>query len=312
MAAARDRYRRAPAKRLAMLVEQALSAGLLHERDGLLFVADSSDKESLALPDSTSSRCGLRAISIDVESVVRTTAAAPYVDRRIFQIGAVRTGTDTAWTAEHPRIEVFLSLPGDEWTIRNEGLRERQQTQAVHPRTALERMHEFCAGADTLVAHNGTTSDFPMLDEACERENLPSLPGDRVDSLYLAHCIWPLARSHRLAMLADAYGADRSGLRWHDAADDAELLARVLDRASLELAEWPEDLRLFVTAACHDSPAWNLLRHLGCGPESPGEGSGTHVGWDLSSISDALARRLTHHAPRRDGPPAAAPGRAPL
>ncbi|TKA04742.1 DEAD/DEAH box helicase [Actinacidiphila oryziradicis] len=312
MAAARDRYKRAPTQRLAMLLKQALSAGLLHERDGLLFVGDSSGQEAAAPQDGLASRRGLRAITIDVESVVRTTAAAPYVDRRIFQIGAVRTGTDTAWVAEHPRTEVFLSLPGDEWTIRNEGLRERQQAQAVAPRTALERMHEFCAGTDVLVAHNGTTADFPILDEACEREDLPPLPGDRVDSLYLAHCMWPLARSHRLAALADAYGADRSGLRWHDAADDAELLARVVDRASRELAGWPEDLRAFVTAACPDSPAWNLLHHLACGPEGPGEEGGTQVSWDLSSISNALTGQLTHHAPRRGGPPAAPPGRAPL
>ncbi|MEV6677960.1 DEAD/DEAH box helicase [Streptomyces erythrochromogenes] len=311
MAAARDRYKRAPAQRLAMLLEQALSAGLVHERDGLLFVGDSTGQEAPG-PQDGGSRRGLRAITIDVESVVRTTAAAPHVDRRIFQIGAVRTGTDAAWVAERPRIEVFLSLPGDEWTIRNEGLRERQQAQAVAPRTALERIHEFCAGTDALVAHNGTTADFPMLDDACEREDLPPFPGDRVDSLYLAHCIWPLARSHRLAALGDAYGVNRSGLRWHDAADDAELLARVVERASRELAGWPEHLRAIVTSACSDSPAWNLLHHLACGPEGPGNEGGPQAGWDLSDLSSVLTGQLTQHVPRRGSPPAAAPGRLPL
>ncbi|MFD9787805.1 DEAD/DEAH box helicase [[Kitasatospora] papulosa] len=311
MAAARDRYKRAPAQRLAMLLEQALSAGLVYKRDGLLLVGDGGGQEAPD-PKGGGSRRGLRAIAIDVESVVRTTVAAPHVDRRIFQIGAVRTGTDTAWVTEHPRIEIFLSLPGDEWSIRNEGLRERQQAQAVAPRTALERMHEFCAGTDVLVAHNGTTADFPMLDEACEREDLPAFPGDRVDSLYLAHCIWPLARSHRLAALGDAYGVNRSGLRWHDAADDAELLVRVVERASHELAGWPEPLRAIVTSACSDSPAWNLLHHLAYGPEGPGEEGGPRASWDLSGLSSVLTGQLTQHAPRRGSPPAAAPGRVPL
>ncbi|WUI95665.1 DEAD/DEAH box helicase [Streptomyces sp. NBC_00391] len=294
-----------------MLLEQALSAGLVHKRDGLFFVGEGAGQEAPD-PKDGGSRRGLRAIAIDVESVVRTTAAAPHVDRRIFQIGAVRTGTDTAWVTEHPRIEVFLSLPGDEWSIRNEGLRERQQAQAVVPRTALERMHEFCAGTDVLVAHNGTTADFPMLDEACEREDLPPFPGDRVDSLYLAHCIWPLARSHRLAALGDAYGVNRSGLRWHDAADDAELLVRVVERASHELAGLPEPLRAIVTSACADSPAWNLLHHLAYGPEGPGKERSPQASWDLSGLSSVLTGQLTQHAPRRGSPPAAAPGRVPL
>ncbi|MGW2205462.1 DEAD/DEAH box helicase [Streptomyces sp. NPDC001774] len=311
MTVARDRYKRAPAQRLAVLLEQALSTGLVHERDGLLFVGDSASQEAPS-PQDSGSRHGLRAIAIDVESVVRTTAAAPHVDRRIFQIGAVRIGTDTAWVTEHPRIDVFLSLPGDEWTIRNEGLRERQQAQAVAPRTALERMHEFCAGTDVLVAHNGITADFPMLDEACEREDVPPFPGDRVDSLYLAHCIWPLARSHRLAALGDAYGVNRSGLRWHDAADDAELLARIIERASHELAGWPAPLRAIVTSACSDSPAWNLLHHLACGPEVPGKEGGPQASWDLSGLSSVLTGQLTQHAPRRGSPSAAAPGRLPL
>lgn len=311
MAAARDRYKRAPARRLSMLVEQAVSAGLLHERDGLLF-AEGDAVSEVPEPQLDESRTGLRVVTIDVESVVRTTAAAPHVERRIFQIGAVRGGDDTAWVAECPRTEVFLALPGDQWSIRDEGLRVRQATQAMTPRAALERIHEFCSGTDVLVAHNGTVADFPMLDEACEREELPPLPGDRVDSLYLAHCVWPGARSHRLATLGDACGIDRSGLRWHDAADDAELLARVVEQASREVAGWPEHLRGVVTSACSDSPTWRLLCHPVHEPEGSEARKGAQTDRKLPDLSGVLADQLAQHEPRRGRLPAAARGRQPL
>ncbi|WP_181442192.1 exonuclease domain-containing protein [Streptomyces tateyamensis] len=257
-----------------MLLEQALSARLLHERDGLLFVVGGEGRTGPEPQDGLEPRRGARAVAIDVETVVHTTAAAPYVERRIFQIGAVRTGTDAAWVAGQPRIEVFLSLPGEDWVIHDRALRERQQVEATDPRTALERVHAFCTGTDVLLAHNGIAADFPLLDEACGRENLPVLPGERVDSLYLAHCVWPLARSHRLAMLADSCGADRSGLRWHDAADDAELLVRVMAQAADEFAGWPGELRALVSAVCLDSPAWNVLRQLAGGPADVAEMDG--------------------------------------
>ncbi|MBC2907896.1 DEAD/DEAH box helicase [Streptomyces cupreus] len=296
-----------------MLLQQALSAGQLYEQGGLLFTGEGGGHQAPETCDGDPDvRSSVRAVTIDVESVVRTTATAPYVDRRIFQIGAVRMGTDAAWVAEQPRMEVFLSLPGDDWVIRDDGLRERQQALASDPRAALERVREFCADTDVLVAHNGTLADFPVLDEACEREELPPIPGDRVDSLYLAHCLWPLARSHRLAALADICGVDRSGLRWHDAADDAELLTRLLGRAADGLASWPPDLRALVADACPDSPAWNLLHGLARGAAGPAGTVGERNAWDRHALSTALAGWLKDHAPRRSGPPAAAPGRTPL
>ncbi|MGW3207160.1 DEAD/DEAH box helicase [Streptomyces sp. NPDC001135] len=317
MAAARDRFKRVPHQRLAMLLDQALSAGQLHERDGLLFAAERQDLPRPELPGAADTfvRRPVRAVAIDVESVVRTTAAAPYLDRRIFQIGAVRTGTDAAWTAEQPRLQVFVSLPGEDWVVRDPRLRERQRLLASDPGVALEEVRDFCAHADVLVAHNGIAADFPLLDEACAREELPPLPGDRVDSLYLAHCLWPLARSHRLAPLCDAHGVDRADLRWHDAADDAELLVRLLSRCAGELASLPADLRALVTAVCPDSPAWNLLGALAretAGREVPAQAVGVPRAWDRPAVSAALTGWLGDHAPRRGGPPADAPGRQPL
>ncbi|MCQ9183727.1 DEAD/DEAH box helicase [Streptomyces sp. IBSBF 2953] len=313
IAAARDRFKRVPPQRLAALLDQALSTGQLHERHGLLFTGENGRRQD---PESRSgdpnARRGVRAVAIDIESVVRTTATPPYLDRRIFQIGAVRTGTDMAWVAEQPRLQIFLSLPSDDWVIHDEGLREHQQARAMDPCAALEHVREFCAHTDVLVAHNGTAADFPLLDEACEREELPPLPGDRVDSLYLAHCLWPLARSHRLAMLCDACEVDRSDLRWHDAADDAELLVRLLSRCAGELASWPVNLRALVPAACSDSPAWNLLDDLARGTPGPAKAVDNPVAWDRPTVSAALTGWLKDHAPRRSGAPAAAPGRRPL
>ncbi|QOV35565.1 DEAD/DEAH box helicase [Streptomyces ferrugineus] len=313
IATAQDRFKRVPPQRLTMLLDQALSTGQLYERDGLLFTREGEGRQE---PESQSEnpdarRCA-RGVAIDVETVVRTTATPPYVDRRIFQIGAVRTGTDAAWVAEQPRLQVFLSLPSDDWAIHAERLREQHQAHALDPRTALERIHEFCAHQDVLVAHNGTAADFPLLDEACAREGLSPLPGHRVDSLYLAHCLWPLAASHRLAPLCDASGVDRSDLRWHDAADDAELLVRLLSRCASELASWPMNLRALVAAACPDSPAWNLLHDLARGSAGPPEAVDIDIAWDRPTVSASLTSWLKNHAPRRSGPPAAAPGRRPL
>ena len=74
-------------------------------------------------------------------------------------------------------------------------------------------------------------ADFPLLAEAYQREGLPTLDPSPVDAYYLALALWPTARHHRLATLAEAVGVDREGSAWHDALDDCVLLQRLLEHA---------------------------------------------------------------------------------
>ena len=110
---------------------------------------------------------------MDLESVVRTTAAEPYTEKRIFQIGAVRMGTDTAWSADEPTFDRFVQLPDDTWEIRSDEVRARHQLRAVSPSEALLALHAFCTGADMIVTYNGTEADFPLLADAYQRAGLP-------------------------------------------------------------------------------------------------------------------------------------------
>ena len=205
----------------------------------------------------------VRAVVVDLESVVRTTAVEPYTDKRIFQIGAVRMGTDAAWSAAEPTFDRFVRLPDDTWRIHSEQVRARHQAGAVPPAEALLALHAFCTGADMIVTYNGTEADFPLLAEAYQREGLPTLDAAPVDAYYLALALWPTAPTHRLATLAGAVGVDREGLRWHDALDDCVLLQRLLEHAGHLLAGWDDALVDLVASVCPDSSAWTLAAASG-------------------------------------------------
>ncbi|SFC82805.1 ATP-dependent DNA helicase RecQ [Streptomyces aidingensis] len=309
--AAQARYPRLPAARVGRLLAQALEAGLLREDAGRLYPAtvDSRTDEPADEPAAGSAPAagpgarppGLRGVAVDLESVVRTTAVEPYTERRIFQIGAVRIGTDNTWALGCPSFERFVELPDDSWEIRSDALRARHAEGRAPVEQALAELREFCEGTDLLVAHNGTTADFALLDETCARAEAPPLPGERVDSLYLAHALWPLAGSHRLGALVDTHSLNRSDLTWHDAADDARLLARLLDHAAAEYAAWDEEQRDLVASVCPDSPAWRLLghlagRHAGLPPGTP-LGAPARVGH--GEVAVFLARRMAGHPRRR-------------
>ena len=85
------------------------------------------------------------------------------VSQLFFQIGAVRFGTDAAWTGVAPRRAWFVALPDEAWEIRSEALRDRHEAEAVVPATALLELHAYTADADVIVAYNGTDADFPLL-----------------------------------------------------------------------------------------------------------------------------------------------------
>ncbi|MFI7707485.1 DEAD/DEAH box helicase [Nonomuraea sp. NPDC049480] len=298
LARARAKFPRQPDSRLSLLIDEAVTAGHINEDSGILHQAG-SNSTSLpsrgAEPERKPPRA-LRAVAIDVESVVRTTDREPYTERRIFQIGAVRCGADLAWTSGAGRFTRWLALPSDDdWTIASVQMRERHAAEALSPAEALADLLAFLDGADVVVAYNGTDADFPMLADALAREGLPDLPGHRIDGYYLALSLWPMADSHRLATLAEDLGVETEDLSWHDATDDAELLGRLLEFGARTLASWPEQLADLIASACPDSMAWRLLRELAGGGRALGrELPATHA--EIAQLTVGL---LADRAPLR-------------
>lgn len=300
------RVARLDQKRVAKLVVDAVASGSLVQSAGRIRVAEvyekQHDKQTATSPLTSPAPGGpLRAVAVDVESVVRTTAKDPFVERRIFEIGAVRFGTDAAWIAAEPRRCWFVELPDETWAIRSPSHRERYAASAVNPADALAELHEFTEEARMIVAYNGTEADFPLLEAAYAREGLQGLTPTVVDAYYLSLALWPTAPSHRLAALADDQMIDRSGLAWHDAVDDAELLVRLLKRVGEEVAAWPGDLAGLVASACADSPAWTLARHLAAAARghAAGELLGEVRAHGPGEIAAVLSPLLAGHAPRR-------------
>ncbi|MEU5907046.1 DEAD/DEAH box helicase [Micromonospora sp. NPDC047467] len=213
-----------------------------------------------------------RAVVVDVEAVVRPTAERPAGDRRIYQIGAVRLSSDATWVEAAPRLTAWVKLPDADWEeqLRSASVRGQYATRAVPVEQALHDLRDYLADADIIVAYNGTGADFPMLDEAATAAQQPPFGGlRRVDALYLAHAVWPTARSYRLAELADDVSVDRSGLNWHHAADDADLTARLLHRAAAVVDSWDGPVRDLLLAVSAGSPSWDLLTSLLAEPAGP-------------------------------------------
>ena len=286
-------------RRITALIDQALQMGALVKTEGRLRVpaapAPSGEARSPAADRP------IRAVVVDLESVVRTTAAEPYTDRRIFQVGAVRMGTDVAWSAARPALSRFMELPDDTWEIRSERVRAVHRAEAAAPVEVLLALQAFCDGADVIVAYNGTEADFPLLAETYQREGLPTLDPAPLDAYYLALAMWPAAPSHRLATLAEALGIDMEGLRWHDALDDCVLLQRLLEHPGRLLASWDDSIVDLISSVCPDSPAWTLLRQLAGHARGlrPGQMLGTAAVNGHASVSAVLSEHLSGHAPRR-------------
>lgn len=300
-ALARTRFRQHP-KRIAVLISEAVSAGVVESRGGRLY-ARAADKPC-PVPDSAAVsplQRKSRVIAIDLESVVRTTATEPYLERRIYQIGAVRVGTDVSWIAECPAFNRYVELPDEQWEITSDRARVAHSTSAVPVITALSELLDFAEDADFLIAYNGEEADFPLLAETLDRENLARMPGVQVDAYYLALAIWPNAPSHRLASLADSEGVTSSDLVWHDALSDATLMGCLLDAMAATLRRWSAPLRDLVAAITPDSPAWRLIREIA------DVTTGSVAPQTIDNVVAVLESGLSHHRPRRL--PGEAPGR---
>ncbi len=294
------RFRGLPAARVAALAREAITAGAMIDDHGRLHVACGSDDPPDTDPDtgrSAGDPAGrpLRAVIVDLESVVRTTAEEPYIDKRIYQVGAVRVGADRAWVAAAAPFTCWLELPDDEWVIVSDKVRAEHAALAVPPAEGLAALLTFADGADAVVAYNGFAADFPLLAEACDREGLQRLPGDYVDGYYLALAVWPTAPTHRLGHLAVAVGVPTRDLTWHDATADCVLLSRLLEAAAAQLRGWPDQLGDLIASTVPDSPAWRLLRELAAGGLAL-EREQVYRHGDVAAIVQA---GLTGHQPRR-------------
>ena len=136
------------------------------------------------------------------------------------------------------------------------GLSDTDLAGAPALHAALADFYRFVAGRP-LIAHNGFGYDFRLLDAAAERTGVHPPDAARLDSLELAHLVFPRARrgatvdidgsrppqGRSLDELA-GFLLDEEPRPLHRALDDARLLHRVLIRLLRETASEEPDRRL--------------------------------------------------------------------
>ena len=207
---------------------------------------------------------GVRVVAFDCETAVRLVATAPYTEARIFQIGAVRLGTDAAWVAEAPQFVRFVELE-EGFEVFDPQVAARHAAESRPPAEVLGAFCDFVASADYLVAYNAEVADFSFIDEAADRAHLERIEGPaRVDALYLGLCFYPYASgSHRLFDLAARAGVELAEATWHDALDDSRVLARLLEALGQEVAAKGPGLVALLSALGATSAPWQMLFALG-------------------------------------------------
>ncbi len=262
-----DELRGARPNQIERLLAAGIAAGRLTDdgdRIGTPVVAGTDDDRPVRRRDRP-----LRIVAIDFEAVVRTTAAHPYVDRRAFQVGALRFGRDWDWVHQRRSMSRFCALPkvadGPVWYIASPAVAARHAAEAINADVWLAELDDVLDGADVVVAYNGLELDFPLLNEERERAGLPPLSGvDLVDGLLLALSVWPNPpNNHRLAHLAERLAIDSERYTWHDALSDCRLLATVVWAAARTVRrQWAPKLADLVLTACDDSPTWALVADL--------------------------------------------------
>lgn len=105
---ARTRFPGQDPQVLTALLEQALTAGALTRTDEVVRVH--APEPSTDSPTANAGLRGLRIVVLDLESAVRTIDTEPFTDKRIFQVGAVRIGTDTAWVDRDQQFKRYLGV----------------------------------------------------------------------------------------------------------------------------------------------------------------------------------------------------------
>lgn len=220
----------------------------------------------------------------------------------------MRFGHDRAWVRAQRSFSAFLDLePDDAERIHDPGVRARHAAEARPAAEVLEEVRAFAAEADNIVAYNGLSHDFPLLERAYEREGLPGLDLVRpVDGYYLALCLWPTPpRQHRLLQIAERLRISAEELVWHDALDDARLLALIMGAGARQLRRMDGPVRDLVAAVAGDGDAFELLFDLA----RIAPATRTHDDGEVARIlGDALADRpRRRRVPPDPGDPPAPP-----
>ena len=215
-----------------------------------------------------------RIVVVDLETVLRYTEQHPEGERTLFEIGAVRFGTDQAWAHDAPPFDRFIRIPDELVERANPSLRDRIRLEGSDPASALEAFLGFVRGADAIVAYNGRAFDFPLLDDALRSALDRPLPAHlkRIDGLYLALAVWPVPpRRHALSVLINdarfvelkaQLEIDVEGLTAHHAVDDAIATVDLLHFAAAEVAAWPPERQALVRSVGANSDAWRMLFSL--------------------------------------------------
>lgn len=257
-----EQLRAARPAQLERLIAEAVEAGAVID-DGQRLRLPAEPAPEAAGPARDSGP--VRVVAIDFESVVRTTAAHPYVERRAFQVAALRFGRDTPWVRERRSMSAFCELPavtdGPEWKITSPDVAKRHAAEAVPAAVWLDALDDVLDGADAVIAYNGLELDFPLLDDERARAGRPPLTGvDLIDGLLIAQSIWPTPpNDHRLARLAARLDIDLERYTWHEALSDCRLLAAIILAGGRTVRGWDVELRDLILTACDDSPAWMLV-----------------------------------------------------
>ena len=168
-------------------------------------------------------------------------------EHEIIEIGAILISDETA-------IDRFATLvrptrPLREFTRELTGITDDQLASAPVLAEALRDFYDY-VGDRPLIAHNGFGYDFPLLDSAAEKTGLSPPDTTRLDTLELAHLVFP--RSGRgltvnidgrrppagrsLDELTRHFFGDDPRDR-HRALNDARLLSRVLARLLAHMEE---------------------------------------------------------------------------
>ena len=133
-------------------------------------------------------------------------------------------------------------------TVELTGLTDETLREAPARVPTFRKFVEFC-GNMPLVAHNGSTYDFPLLAAELERAGLAVPSGEQLDTLELAHVVFPRAgrestpdvggkkppRSRRLTDLALRHEVGGNGGPAHRALSDARMVWGVMNGLLREL-----------------------------------------------------------------------------
>jgi Rad3-related DNA helicase/DNA polymerase III epsilon subunit-like protein len=133
-------------------------------------------------------------------------------------------------------------------TVRLTGITSEALRGAPARVSTLRRFLDFCGDAP-MVAHNGSTYDFVLLTAELERAGLAVPTGEQLDTLELAHVVFPRAgrestvdivgnrppRSRRLMDLADHFETEKDLGPAHRALTDARMAQGVMEGLLTEL-----------------------------------------------------------------------------